>query len=734
MSCKRWGSLLLMLTLVLTLLCGCQTQASGPEGEIDNLELPEIWKQELRQAAQLGIPVKKLKQDNISGKEYGALLDWFVSYAAPEHTEEWAAQYSAFRNSTEPLCRFDAMAGLFLAAQTVGGEYRGYDYAIGELMHGINHSWDEDYITWELFGGFTGEAYSCGSAGECVLDGACYYYNLGRVSAFSGEHPFALDPQTNSFTPHNKPTYAEAVLAIVRLISSANPEMFVAEPSAVELEYLQMADNARTAFYGDTTASSQVTGRIYYVSAQGSDKNDGLSPERAWATPQYALSQKLLPGDAVLLRRGDVWTIQPSEKEGLTESALVIPEGVTLGAWGEGERPVLQGAEEAANVPAFWELSYEENGVKIWKATQPMYYAPVIVLNDGEDWAMPILPGINGSAQYVFDDGSPFDVIVGLSKDVQFCSLLDLSGNGTATDVENGNVTGALYLRCDRGNPAEVYENISIPQTACGLWLQSEASIENIALRYFTCNGAVMDGYDGFSGQSASGCEVGWCGGLLKEYQENAEGIFIPTPAGGALQVSSTDISVTDSYFHHCGPFTLIVAVHTNQENPSAVIHYQNQRFADNLFEYCGTAVHMGDYADMEVPGMTGYITNFLFEDNLVMHSGMGWVREMLWRNSGSDAALSAFETNDSAIDNEGILLRNNVFYKSTFALFSLSDYHLDRTTPVNALPALSGNTYVQFASRPILQKNHSTQLYYPNAETVNNVLGDTTGTLVCIN
>ena len=116
------------------------------------------------------------------------------------------------------------------------------------------------------------------------------------------------------------------------------------------------------------------------------------------------------------------------------------------------------------------------------------------------------------------------------------------------------------------------------------------------------------------------------------------------------------------------------------------------------------------------------------------MYSGQGWVREMVWQETGgSSANLSAFETNDSAIDNDGIYIRNNTFYKSEFALFSLSEYHLDRSTPVNALPVFSGNTYVQYSNKPILQKNRSTEFYYPSNDTIKSVLGDHTGSLIIV-
>ena len=221
---------------------------------------------------------------------------------------------------------------------------------------------------------------------------------------------------------------------------------------------------------------------------------------------------------------------------------------------------------------------------------------------------------------------------------------------------------------------------------------------------------------------------------MLKNYQPNHLGIYMPFAAGGALQCSSTEVVVTDNYIHHCGPFALIVAVHNNADNPSAcILHYENIYIANNLIEYCGSGIHMGDYADMDIPGTKGYLSNFVFENNYVMHSGFGWVRDAIWQyDGGGSAFLSALENMQSAIDNDGIYLRNNVFYKGAFALFSLSDFNLNGTT-VTTLPVFSGNTYVQFASRPILQKNWSSEVYYPTEDVVRDILGDATGTLVTI-
>ena len=78
----------------------------------------------------------------------------------------------------------------------------------------------------------------------------------------------------------------------------------------------------------------------YFVSAsQGSDKNDGLSPSSAWATPARVEDQTLRPGDTVHFRSGDVF-----------RGPLVVDESGTaeapihFTAYGEGELPVIDGS------------------------------------------------------------------------------------------------------------------------------------------------------------------------------------------------------------------------------------------------------------------------------------------------------------------------------------------------------------------------------------------------------
>lgn len=768
MKLKRMACLLLSIVVVSGMLSGCgnsQAEVTEPaqntppsqtqevtvpeqtertaEEKISGLDIPDSWKRELLLAAYIGIPLDNLEKNPITGAEMMELLDSLVAYEVPDKLAQWQTMYPAFRTYEEPLLRIDMQSILLLTAQFIGDLYTDYTFTLDSVNWGLfDLSINEaDDPLWRLYGGVSTFDYG-GFVGVDHLGIGGTFYNNVCISPISGEQLLAYDVENNSYHMSDSASCLDGLLAIARAAAIAHEDLsaLYMDISPEEQEWLDLADERRNAILSaQSDLSAEASGTLYYVSNHGSDQNDGLTPQTAWATPQYALSRSLVPGDAVLLERGGIWTIEPSARWGLTSSAMEIPEGVTLGAYGEGAKPVLQGSLEQANETEFWELYFDQNGIKIWKAAQTVYYCPIIVFDDGASFASPVMPVVDANGQYLSDDSrytpddaSPFDVTTGLKKDLEFCSLLELTGADVDTEINNSALTGTLYLRCDSGNPADIYESIALPQAACGLALRTNAAICDVTLRYFTCNGAVMDGYNGFHSRNVSNCEVGWCGGLLQNYQENGFGTFEPYAAGGALQVSSTNVSVTNSYIHDCGPFTLIVSIHNT--SPDSILNFEDLYFAGNLIEYCGSGVHMGDYAQMDVPGTYGYIKNFVFENNIVTHSGMGWVRGMIQRTDGvTSGFLSVFETVHSAVDNDGIYIRNNVFYKGAFALVSLSEYHLAHSTPVNALPVFSGNTYVQYGNKPLLQKNWSEEIYYPSEETMKNILGDENGKLVII-
>lgn len=55
------------------------------------------------------------------------------------------------------------------------------------------------------------------------------------------------------------------------------------------------------------TPGETYTGTAYYVSNNGDDGNDGLSPETAWSTLDRVNNASLKYGDAVFFERGGIW-------------------------------------------------------------------------------------------------------------------------------------------------------------------------------------------------------------------------------------------------------------------------------------------------------------------------------------------------------------------------------------------------------------------------------------------
>ena len=78
----------------------------------------------------------------------------------------------------------------------------------------------------------------------------------------------------------------------------------------------------------------------YYVDAtHGNDNNHGLSSSMAWRTIAEINSSSFQPGDQILLKRGDVW------REQLNFPSSGTPGNpITIGAYGSGARPVINGA------------------------------------------------------------------------------------------------------------------------------------------------------------------------------------------------------------------------------------------------------------------------------------------------------------------------------------------------------------------------------------------------------
>ena len=98
--------------------------------------------------------------------------------------------------------------------------------------------------------------------------------------------------------------------------------------------------------------STPATARTYYISStSGNDANDGQSPEKAWQHLSKIYLKSISkdafhPGDRILLKRGDQW-----DGEIRLQGNGTAQKPITLGAYGEGPKPLIHGD----NPGALWE-------------------------------------------------------------------------------------------------------------------------------------------------------------------------------------------------------------------------------------------------------------------------------------------------------------------------------------------------------------------------------------------
>ena len=77
----------------------------------------------------------------------------------------------------------------------------------------------------------------------------------------------------------------------------------------------------------------------YYLSANGNDRNNGNSAETSWKTIERLNKQKLIAGDSVLFKRGDIFTGEIVAGNSGSKKLSII-----YGAYGSGEKPIITGA------------------------------------------------------------------------------------------------------------------------------------------------------------------------------------------------------------------------------------------------------------------------------------------------------------------------------------------------------------------------------------------------------
>ncbi len=493
---------------------------------------------------------------------------------------------------------------------------------------------------------------------------------------------------------------------ITVLFDTATGNAKVAELDA--LEAARIAEIRSTA-----SELSAVKGKKVYVSAAGDDANDGLSETSPVKTVKKANSLAA-SGDAVLLKRGDLF------REKFTAKA-----GVTYSAYGTGDKPKVYGSPENGADPEKWilVLSDAASGKKIWE-----YYRTdltdvgTIVFNEGEGYAVKEYPTCKNEAFIVRGTvDTPFEWETELDNNFEFFHEANSKMNGNVIDAATAK--GPLYLRCDNGNPGEVFDSIEFNEHGhiISVGTNNNVTIDNLCLMYTGSHGISAGTV---SNLVVTNCEIGWIGGTVQGYYADANKNGVVTRFGNGVEIyGGCDNYVIDNcYIYQC--YDAGVTHQAGAASPAKTMN--NIRYSKNVITDCVYSIEyfFGDASE----GMRQTGKNIVYEDNLLRRAGFGFGSSR--PNGYSQRHIRTASTSANAFTD--FVIRNNIFDRSVYDLLFISSGF------EACLPRMEGNTYIQGIGNPLFSygvaAGKPVSCDVSSKASVNTKLGDATAQVYFVN
>ena len=388
----------------------------------------------------------------------------------------------------------------------------------------------------------------------------------------------------------------------------------------------------------NTKTEIEFSGTAYYVSNEGSDENDGRSPEKAWKTPERVTGAKrggeLMPGDAVFFKRGQLF-------RGLIETA----NGVAYSAYGEGAKPKIYGFPKNVGKKELWLPTDVEN---VWQYAEVCIWDIGSIVFGEETYARKIYRSLEDDGtqlDYGSDEKSVFNDYHDLREDLTFW-------HDWALDMPEG-VSGKVYLRCNAGNPGEVYSDIEFSQRLSVFRNlgTNNVTIDNIHIAH------ACFGISGLChGETVQNCEFYWIGGSVQVAPRKlSPARTFPTPYGNGIEIygEAQDFTVNNCYFRQ-----IYDAAMTHQcGNSDRAMHNRNVNYINNVCEYCVYSVEIF-YGESPVENRSNFGCNV---ENNILRLGGGFGHD-----SRPDKNVTALIRNGRMILNtKDYVVRNNIFDRS---------------------------------------------------------------------
>ena len=425
-----------------------------------------------------------------------------------------------------------------------------------------------------------------------------------------------------------------------------------------------------------------VSGKSYYVSADGNDENDGLTPETAWKSLKKVSEYPLEKGDAVRFRRGDIFRGQ-----------VVTHPYVTYCAYGEGEKPRIYAWDYDLADPSLWEIYDAEHN--IWHLKGKILDCGTLVFNHGELHSEKMIPSYRKGAFVCRNNiDKPFVMAEEMKNDLDMFSPYD---ERTSTQPSKGEdfpipeldnkSFGDLYLRCDRGNPGEVFDSIEalVRRKIFDLNHDNGIHIDNLCLKY-TGDHAIGGWSVSLDDIHVTNCEIGWIGGSIQNYG-GTDPNFPQDPRGSVTRYGNA-IEIyggCDNYLvDNCYIYQVYDAGITHQIGTGGIKHVmKNVRYVNNVIEYCVYSIEY--FLEKDGGDTESYMDDIVIENNIMRFSGYGWGQQR--HNFYTPAHIKGWSYENTA---SNFRIANNIFDRAAYRMIHI--VALEEAS----MPVMSGNTYIQ--------------------------------------
>lgn len=425
----------------------------------------------------------------------------------------------------------------------------------------------------------------------------------------------------------------------------------------------------------------EIKGTTYFVSNEGNDENDGKSPETAWKTIEKVSQAELLPGDGVRFKRGDLF-----------RGTILSQNGVTYCAYGEGEKPKFYGWNKNLADSSLWTLYDAEKN--IWKLNEKILDCGTLVFDGGEKHSYKHIPSYRYGKFYCrFKEGVEFDIAKELENDLDIYwyfegnfSTIPSKGEDFPIPEVDETCFGELYLRCDEGNPGDVFSDIeAVPRTCIvRVWSIDNVKVDNLCMKY--ANFAVSAFAPNVKGLHVTNCEIGWIGGCIQNYAgtdpnypaEKRGGV---TRYGNGIEIygGCTDYVVDNNYIYQvydAGATHQVTTVGDKFVMDDII-------YSNNLMEYC---VYSIEYFLEERARDTGSGMNGVeMYGNILRFGGYGWGQQR--HNTYTPALIKGWSYENTA---KNYTIHDNIFDRCAYRLVHLV------AEKEEYLPKMYNNTYVQ--------------------------------------